>query len=108
MKHCECANYLSLDCEKGMCALDKVIVPIDGEGSDACPRFKEGFFCRNCTHFANADKYGIGDCSGFEKENWTYALNGSFCCGKCCGIRSFFWICRFRITRSRFQANSFC
>lgn len=43
MKHCECANYLSLDCEKGMCALDKTIVPIDGEGSDACPRFKEGF-----------------------------------------------------------------
>ena len=47
MKHCECANYLSLDCEKGMC---------------------------------DADKYGIGNCSGFEKENWTYALNGSFCC----------------------------
>ena len=28
MKHCECANYLSLDCEKGMCALDKTIVPL--------------------------------------------------------------------------------
>ena len=80
MKHCECANYLSLDCEKGMCALDKTIVPIDGEGSDACPRFKEGFLCKNCAHFTDADKYGIGNCSGFEKENWTYALNGSFCC----------------------------
>ena len=64
MKHCECANYLSLD----------------GEGSDACPRFKEGFLCKNCAHFTDADKYGIGNCSGFEKENWTYALNGSFCC----------------------------
>ena len=31
-------------------------------------------------HFTDADKYGIGNCSGFEKENWTYALNGSFCC----------------------------
>ena len=69
MKHCECANYLSLDCEKGMCALDKTIVPIDGEGSDACPRFKEGFLCKNCAHFTDADKYGIGNCSGFEKEN---------------------------------------
>ena len=56
MKHCECANYLSLDCEKGMCALDKTIVPIDGEGSDACPRFKEGFLCKNCAHFTDADK----------------------------------------------------
>ena len=54
MKHCECANYLSLDCEKGMCALDKTIVPIDGEGSDACPRFKEGFLCKNCAHFTDA------------------------------------------------------
>ena len=68
MKHCECANYLSLDCEKGMCALDKTIVPIDGEGSDACPRFKEGFLCKNCAHFTDADKYGIGNCSGFEKK----------------------------------------
>ena len=68
MKHCECANYLSLDCEKGMCALDKTIVPIDGEGSDACPRFKEGFLCRNCTHFTDADKYGIGNCSGLRKK----------------------------------------
>ncbi len=64
--------------KKGMCALDKTIVPIDGEGSDACPRFKEGFLCKNCAHFTDADKYGIGNCSGFEKENWTYALNGSF------------------------------
>ena len=39
MKHCECANFLHLDCEKGMCALSKMIVPIDGEGSEACPRF---------------------------------------------------------------------
>ena len=31
-------------------------------------------------HFTDADKYGIGNCSGFEKENWTYALKGSFCC----------------------------
>ena len=43
MKHCECANFLHLDCEKGMCALSKMIVPIDGEGSEACPRFEEGF-----------------------------------------------------------------
>ena len=25
MKHYECRNYLSLDCEKGMCAIDKVM-----------------------------------------------------------------------------------
>ena len=39
MKHCECANYLSLDCEKGMCALDKTIVPIDGEWQRRLPSF---------------------------------------------------------------------
>ena len=37
MRHYDCINYINLDCEKGMCALDKVIVPIDGEGSEGCP-----------------------------------------------------------------------
>lgn len=80
MKHNDCANFLNLDCEKGMCALTKMIVPLDGEGSEACHQFKEGFHCANCTNFSNPDKYGIGTCSGFEKENWTYAQNGAFCC----------------------------
>lgn len=80
MKHQDCANFISLDCEKGMCALSKMIVPLDGEGSDACPNYKKGFHCGNCVCFSNPDKYGIGTCSGFEKENWTYAQNGSFCC----------------------------
>lgn len=34
MKHVACVNYINLDCEKGMCALSKQIIPIDGEGSD--------------------------------------------------------------------------
>lgn len=80
MKHSDCANFLNLDCEKGMCALTKTIVPLDGEGSDACPKFKEGFHCANCVSFKDPDKYGIGTCTGFEKENWTYAQNGAFCC----------------------------
>ncbi len=80
MKHNDCANFLNLDCEKGMCALTKGIVPLDGEGSDACPQFREGFHCANCKNFSEPDKYGIGTCSGFEKENWTYAQNGAFCC----------------------------
>ena len=65
MKHVECINYINLDCEKGMCALSKQIVPIDGSG--------------NCACFADADKHGIGTCKGFEKENWTYAKCGAFC-----------------------------
>ncbi len=80
MKHIDCANFLSLDCEKGMCAINKMIVPIDGEGSDACPRFKKGFHCATCANFSNPDSHGIGSCSGFEKVNWTYAQNGAFCC----------------------------
>ena len=80
MKHIDCANYLNLDCEKGMCALNKKVVPIDGEGSDACSLFKEGFRCATCTNFSNPDNYGIGTCTGFEKANWTYAQNGAFCC----------------------------
>ena len=68
MKHVECINYINLDCEKGMCALSKQIVPIDSNGSDACG------------HFQAADKHGIGTCKGFEKENWTYAKCGAFCC----------------------------
>ena len=80
MKHYECANYLHLDCEKGMCAVGKFIVPSDGEGSDACPNFKPGFLCANCVNFVDPDKYGIGTCKGFEKESWAYAQCGSFCC----------------------------
>ena len=45
MRHYDCINYINLDCEKGMCALDKVIVPIDGEGSEGCPRFEEAPKC---------------------------------------------------------------
>jgi len=82
MKHYECRNYLSLDCEKGMCAIDKAIVPIDGEGSDACPRFTDGFLCKFCKNFANADEHGIGTCSGFEQKDWAYADCGSFTCEK--------------------------
>ena len=80
MKHYECRNYLSLDCEKGMCAIDKVMVPMDGEGSDACPRFTDGFLCKFCKNFANADEHGIGTCSGFEKKDWAYADCGAITC----------------------------
>lgn len=80
MKHYECAYYLHLDCEKGMCAMSKMIVPCDGEGSDACPNFKPGHMCQFCKNFADPDKYGIGTCKGFEKENWAYAQCGAFSC----------------------------
>lgn len=80
MKHYECANYLHLDCEKGMCAITKMIVPSDGEGSDACPNFKPGFMCKFCKHFSDPDKYGIGTCKGYDTENWAYSQCGAFSC----------------------------
>ena len=57
-------------------------VPIDGEGSNSCPKFVQAKFCSNCMHFSNPDKHGIGNCSGFEKENWSYATCGAFSCEK--------------------------
>ncbi len=80
MKHYDCKNYVHLDCEKGMCALSKMIVPIDGEGSDACPMFTPAEKCACCKFFADPDKYGIGTCSGFEAPNWAYASCGASCC----------------------------
>lgn len=80
MKHYQCKNYINLDCEKGMCALSKAIVPIDGEGSDACPMFQAAAKCGNCANFVNPDKYGIGTCKGFEKENWAFSTCGAFGC----------------------------
>lgn len=80
MKHVDCVNYINLDCEKGMCALSKQIVPIDGEGSEGCPMFKAAPKCGNCACFQGADDHGIGTCTGFEKENWSYANCGAFCC----------------------------
>lgn len=82
MKHNECANFLHLDVEKGMCAKSKMIVPLDGAGSDACPMFEEGFMCQFCKNFTPEDKYGIGTCRGFEKEAWAYAQCGAFSCEK--------------------------
>ena len=45
MKHYECKHFLALDCEKGMCAVSRMIVPLDGEGSDACPNLECGKLC---------------------------------------------------------------
>ncbi|MDY6029141.1 MAG: 4-hydroxyphenylacetate decarboxylase small subunit [Acidaminococcaceae bacterium] len=80
MKHIDCKNYIHLDCEKGMCALSKNIVYIDGEGSDACPMFVQAEKCSCCSFFKDADKYGIGTCTGFDKENWAYGTCGASSC----------------------------
>ena len=80
MKHYECKHFLALDCEKGMCAVSRMIVPLDGEGSDACPNFECGKLCKFCVKFHDADAHGIGTCSGFEKESWAYGDCGAFCC----------------------------
>lgn len=80
MRHVECKNYINLDCEKGMCALCKAVVPIDGEGSQACPNFKLAEKCGNCQNFFNPDKYGVGICKGLEKEFWAYSTCGACAC----------------------------
>ena len=80
MVHYECKNYINLDCEKGMCALSKAIVYIDGENSGACENFKLAEKCGNCKHFVDEDKYGIGTCRGLEKENWAYSTCGASTC----------------------------
>ncbi len=80
MKHYECKNFVNLDCEKGLCALSKSMLPMDGEGSDACPRFVQAPACGNCANFSDADKYGIGTCKGMAKENWAYATCGASTC----------------------------
>ena len=82
MKHFDCKNFVHLDCEKGMCALSKMVVPIEGNGSEACPKFIQAEKCGVCVHFANPDKYGIGICNGFEKENWAYNTCGATGCEK--------------------------
>lgn len=80
MRHYDCKNYINLDCEKGICALCKAIVNIDGEGSEACSNFKPADKCGNCNNFINPDKYGIGTCTGLEKENWAYSTMNAITC----------------------------
>lgn len=80
MKHNNCVNYINLDCEKGMCALSKVIVPIDGEEAMPARSMKQLRLAGNCQNFENPDKYGIGTCKGFCKENWAYSTCGVFSC----------------------------
>ena len=80
MRHNDCKNYMNLDCEKGMCARSKQVVPIDGEGSEACSEFKAADKCSNCNNFLSPDKYGIGTCTGLEKENWSYSTMGASTC----------------------------
>ena len=85
MKHVDCKYYIHLDVEKGMCGLTKLIVPIDGVGSEACTKFVEAEKCGNCKNFTQSDKYGIGLCTGLEKENWAYSSCGA--CG-CSGYQA--------------------
>jgi 4-hydroxyphenylacetate decarboxylase small subunit len=80
MKHLDCKNYINLDCEKGLCALDKAMVPIDGAGSDACPRFVPAEKCGLCKNFSAPDKHGIGTCSGMPKKAWAYASMSACTC----------------------------
>lgn len=80
MKHKECVNYIHLDCEKGMCAISKEQVPIDGDGSEACGNYQAAPTCGNCHHFSESNKYGIGTCKGFVKEDWAYETCGAFAC----------------------------
>ena len=82
MTHGDCKNYVELDCEKGLCALTKGWIPLDGEGSKACPNFTLMEKCGNCKHFCNPDKHGVGTCKGMEKEAFAYASCGAtFCPG---------------------------
>ena len=73
MRHYDCKNYINLDCEKGLCALIRLMIHIDGEGSRACSNFKPADKCGKCRNFINPDKYGLGTCTGLEKENWAYS-----------------------------------
>lgn len=82
MKHCECVHFLNLDCDKGMCAIKKEIVMIDGSDSIACKMFEPAKLCSNCKNFSDPDKHGIGVCTGYEKESWAYATCGAFGCEK--------------------------
>lgn len=85
MRHYDCKNYINLDCEKGMCAKCKAVVPIDGKGSEACPAFQPVERCENCKNFSDPDKYGIGKCTGLEKENWAYS---TMCACTCTGYQA--------------------
>lgn len=80
MKHVDCKNYINLDCEKGICALSKAMLPIDGDGSDACQKFQPVEKCGRCQHFSEPDKYGIGTCSGLAKAGWAYAAMNACTC----------------------------
>nr|WP_320132551.1 4-hydroxyphenylacetate decarboxylase small subunit [uncultured Holophaga sp.] len=80
MRHADCKNYINLDCEKGLCALFKGAVPLDGEGSAACARFTPAEKCSTCAHFAEPDRYGLGVCSGLGKPNWAYASMSACTC----------------------------
>lgn len=80
MKYFDSKNYIHLDCEKGMDAVTKKIVPIDGEGSTCPDDYEAAQKCGNCANFREPDKYGIGACKGFAKEYWAYATCGAFAC----------------------------
>lgn len=79
-KHVECKNYIHIDVDKGMCALTKEYVPMDGEGSFACPKFVSMPVCGNCKNFKKPDNYGVGTCQGLAKEDWAYSTCGAQGC----------------------------
>jgi len=75
--HSECKNYISLDCDKGQCALSKLQVRYEDA---ACPNFVQAPFCGNCAHFGQPNEVGIATCKGMAKESWAFATCSAETC----------------------------
>jgi len=79
LKHNDCLNFCAIDAAKGICRLTKQHIAID---DPACSSLVKAPKCKNCMNFKDSGADGIGQCTGLEIDNWTYAtLNAVTCKG---------------------------
>ena len=84
MKHYECKHFLALDCEKGMCAVSRMIVPLDGSAyADLLYRYQDKkelpehiVDCGDLAAVSSAESADVADEKGLSGD--TYGLYQDF------------------------------
>jgi len=67
--HSDCYNFIPIDVAKGICNINNKEILIDGS---ICSDFEALPKCKHCKNFTEPDENGMGICTGFADNAWTF------------------------------------
>ncbi len=67
--HSDCYNFIPVDVAKGICNINNKEILIDGS---VCSDFEALPECKHCKNFTEPDENGMGICTGFADNAWTF------------------------------------